>query len=647
MPILFADAETASELDVTRVGSEVYARHPSTRTLLWSLRALEWPRSLVFERDGFWTLVREIKRTSQIEWPTGEPLVVIHWSPFDRVLVTRREEAPQGWEVQWLDLQAVSLSYGGPAQLGPAAAWWGGTELKDAGKHLISRFCKPQKDGRWITREDDPIRWERFRSYAGQDTEAMVPIYNRFVELAEAGGHRWADHEPAWEAVRRMNERGIPIDRIAAEAAILRGEAAESRLVETCREEFGITPFQTEAVRLKLGLSDVRKETLEEALDSGGLDPEQKRLAEIRLQTAGAARKKLGPMLAMSLPGDPRVRGAFRYHGAWTRRLSSLGLQAQNFVKGKADEAYFEALVGPGEVEDLFERTRTNIRGFLRAEPGGTLVAADLAQIELRVGGWLAGETWLVEALARGEDAYKITAGALFNLAPGDVGKPSRERDFGKVVELGSMYQLGWMGLQRQAAPQGIDLREDEARRAIEIYRATHPAFVASWAEMDQAFRDLVAAPAGVAQEVLGGLCRLERHETHVRLVRPSGFAQYFWLPALERGTWPDGGERWELSYMGLDKTGRMTPQHTYGGNIFQGAVQGTAADLILEALARVEDAGYHPIMSIHDEIVCEIGDDGECYVDDLCALVAELPSWAQGLPVEAEGWQGKRFTKA
>ena len=90
-----------------------------------------------------------------------------------------------------------------------------------------------------------------------------------------------------------------------------------------------------------------------------------------------------------------------------------------------------------------------------------------------------------------------------------------------------------------------------------------------------------------------------------------------------------------------------MGLQETYGGNIFQGAVQGAAADLILEALIRVEAAGIHPIMSIHDEIVCEIGDDGESYVDELCALVAELPEWAEGLPVEAEGWQGPRFTKA
>lgn len=646
MPLLFADAETASELDVTKVGADVYARHPSTRALLWSLRAPEWPRALVFERDGFWDLVREIRRTKQMEWPADEPLVVVHWSPFDRVLVTLREAGPT-FPVEWLDLQAVSLSYGGPPQLGPAAQWWGGSELKDPGKHLISRFCKRQKDGRWITPQDDPVRWERFRSYAMQDVDAMVPIYGRLVELAQegAGGHRWSLHEPGWEAVRRMNERGIPIDRFAAQAATEACAAAEERLVEECRETYGIEPSQTEQVRARLGLADVQKETLEAELDD--LDPEVRRLAEIRLETAGAARKKLGPMLRMSREEDPRVRGAFRYHGAWTRRLSSLGLQAQNFVRGKSDPVFFEQLGEMPSAEGIFEAVRTNIRGFIAAEPGGVLVAADLAQIELRKGAWLAGETWLLDALANGEDAYKITAGELFGKPASDIAKPSPERDFGKVVELGSMYQLGGRGLQRQAKPQGIELSEAEAKRAIDIYRATHPAFVESWREMQDVFMQMVGAPAGSRTPVLGGRCWLERWSTHIRLLRPSGFGQYFWCPELRLGQWPDGGERWEITYIGLAQGGRMGLQETYGGNIFQGAVQGAAADLILEALIRVEAAGFHPIMSIHDEIVCEIGDDGESYVDELCALVAELPEWAEGLPVEAEGWQGPRFTKA
>lgn len=644
MPILFADAETACELDLKAVGSQVYVR--KARTLLWSLRDLDWPRSLVFEQPAFWPLLLEIRRTKQIEWPSGEKLTIVHWSPFDRDLIDL-EEVPEGIEVEWIDLQAVSLSYGGPALLAPAARWWGGVEMKDDGKHLIARFCKPQKKtGKWIHPKGDPIRWERFRSYAGQDTNVMVPIYEKFVELSQpgAGGHTWRAHKQAWGTIKRMNDRGVPIARRAAQAAIAACQAQEYLLVEECKRTYGIEPSQTEAVRKRLGLADVQKDTLEDALDV--LPTGVRRLAEIRLETAGAARKKLSPMLQMSTPDDPRVRGAFRYHGAWTRRLSSRGLQVQNFVREKSDPAFFRELESGQYPEDIFAAVRRNIRGFIAAEPESVLVAADLAQIELRVGAWLAGEDWLLDALARGEDAYRITAARIFGVPIEDVKKPSRERDFGKVVELGSMFQLGEVGLQRQTAAAKIEITLDDAVHAKNVWRSSHPAFVAAWDEMKQAFLELTDSAPGNEIRVLGGKCSLERWSTHIRLVRPSRFAQYFWCPSIEKGRWPDGGPRDELAYIGLDYQG-MNPQRTYGGNIFQGAVQGTAADLMIEALIRAEQVGFHPIMSIHDEIVCEQGDDGESYVDRLCELMSEAPQWAWGLPIEAEGWQGPRFTKA
>ena len=91
-----------------------------------------------------------------------------------------------------------------------------------------------------------------------------------------------------------------------------------------------------------------------------------------------------------------------------------------------------------------------------------------------------------------------------------------------------------------------------------------------------------------------------------------------------------------------------MTTRSTYGGDIFQGVVQGYAADLMLHGMGVAEESGWHPVMSVHDEVVCE-EDTGSFYGvatehdiiealgDDLCAL----PAWAEGLPVAAEGWNG------
>ncbi|GAG39061.1 unnamed protein product, partial [marine sediment metagenome] len=142
------------------------------------------------------------------------------------------------------------------------------------------------------------------------------------------------------------------------------------------------------------------------------------------------------------------------------------------------------------------------------------------------------------------------------------------------------------------------------------------------------------------------GKIGFERIESAVKVIRPSGFAQYYWLPRYTESKWPDGNPKRDITYQGRIISGAMGPKTTYGGDIFQGVVQGTAADLMLEGMMTVENEGFPPVMSVHDETVCEIPDDGSNHIDDLCDIFNVLPEWAKGLPVVSEGWQQRRFTK-
>jgi DNA polymerase len=59
----------------------------------------------------------------------------------------------------------------------------------------------------------------------------------------------------------------------------------------------------------------------------------------------------------------------------------------------------------------------------------------------------------------------------------------------------------------------------------------------------------------------------------------------------------------------------------------------------------KAEAAGYPIILTVYDEIIAEIPRNfGDLKTFE--NLICELPDWAEGLPVAAGGWRGKRYRK-
>ena len=78
------------------------------------------------------------------------------------------------------------------------------------------------------------------------------------------------------------------------------------------------------------------------------------------------------------------------------------------------------------------------VRGCFPAPPGMVLASIDLSQIEVRIVAGLSGETALIEAFNRGEDAYNSVAEALFGPQ-----FSKRERSVAKRVVLATIYGGG------------------------------------------------------------------------------------------------------------------------------------------------------------------------------------------------------------
>lgn len=638
---IYIDAETHSEVRLRTkdggVGAYAYAAHPSTRPILWSVHHEGLPRPLVLEEpDLDLTLCR--MRLG------GSELTLVHWGAFDTLILSAFYKTPiqyddvsaflelPSFRVRVRDLSGQSLAYGAPGGLAEAAKFWLGAERKDPGKKLIDLFCGPEP----FRPQNHPVAWEQFRSYAGQDAALLHPIAQAMATVE--GGVDMAAHWPAQAMVARMNDRGAPVDLDAVRCTIDLLERAKSVAVDRCLTLTGCKPTQLAKLGAFLGLPDMQAPTVQ-AFIAETTDPIKREVAELQQSVAGAAVKKLYVLERMAA-GTGRARGCFQYHGAHTRRLTSHDAQLHNFVREPSDENFFAGLPGLG-ITDIYADARKNIRGYLQAPRA--FVAADYNAIECRVLNWLAGEEWVLDLFRDGSDPYKAMAAQFFRVPVDQIDKSQRQ--LGKVGELSLGYQGGPGAVMRGAASYGMTIEPRDAEVMKLLYRASHPNVVSLWAKCEKAMRLAIEGHRVLVNAKLW----FEPFPCYVRVRRPSGFARYYWHPSIVSGTWADGSpkEFGEIEYTGRVGAG-VTRLRTYGGDIAQDVTQAVAADLMLEGMQHVETAGFDPVLSVHDEGVFEF--DPEEWEGDVgryvCEEMERPPKWAAGLPIKAEAWINRRFTK-
>jgi DNA polymerase len=85
----------------------------------------------------------------------------------------------------------------------------------------------------------------------------------------------------------------------------------------------------------------------------------------------------------------------------------------------------------------------------------------------------------------------------------------------------------------------------------------------------------------------------------------------------------------------------------SYGGKVFENVVQAAACDVLLETGEPIEAAGFEPVMSVHDEWLCEApGDRDDLSAARLSDLMCAENAWNAGLPLAAAGFETRRYYK-
>jgi DNA polymerase len=639
MSHVFIDLETHSDLDVTEVGAYVYAEHPSTKVLCACVARDDGPIETLLDIDELWEYLADLPPAT---------LVACNCD-FERQVLLHQDIDLTGWE--WDDIAARSARMSLPRSLEEQAAFWF-PDKPDLAKDMVGNAVmlklararkatkKEPNPPKWWTPEDAPEDFEKLYEYCAQDVRVTRAIYKRQLALD-------AQEKRVWLLTQKMNERGVKVDLPSiklAEAHLARHTGA---LAAQFQAITGLKPSQRQKLTKYFNLKNMKAGTVRHFARTLEKGTDTHRAVELYRTLARSSTAKLTAFMRR-LSKDGRLHGAFVYCGAErTGRWSSMGVQLHNFPRGLGTltDAAFDALAA-GCLEELFEGlTRPAparpldvvgaiaemLRGFLL----GPWTVSDLAQIEARVLNWLAGQDDVTRIFASGGDVYCKLASVIYGR---EVTKKDKDFRFtGKTAELGCGYSIGFKKLQTQFDEQ-FDVAIDQAfaKKIVNAYRKSHPKVVRLWSALEAGMvfaiknrSKRIRVPAAVPIRM--GIIE-QGGEDFLFIELPSGRRMYYARPTIKDG---------QIRYYGRHPKLGWTMVKTYGGKITENVVQAISRDALVEAMLRLDDAGFPVNLSVHDEVGSEGGDPKE-----MEKLMTEVPPWASGLPVAAETFESARYRK-
>lgn len=221
--------------------------------------------------------------------------------------------------------------------------------------------------------------------------------------------------------------------------------------------------------------------------------------------------------------------------------------------------------------------------------------------------------------------------------------------------------------------PKNVWLTCDAIKR---MWRESHPKTVAFWAELEDAVLCAIRNPgkaywAGAnvrpdGKKALKIVRTKVKHDPTFDEERDAPNAAGWWLkielPSGRIMSYPgialsvtteideDTGKKrtsTRIKYQGENQTTRQWGfQYTYGGKLTENIVQALCRDILAWSMPGVEAAGYEIVLSVHDELITEVPDTDDYTTEELCALMCDLPVWAKGFPLAAEGDIMYRYRK-
>jgi len=220
----------------------------------------------------------------------------------------------------------------------------------------------------------------------------------------------------------------------------------------------------------------------------------------------------------------------------------------------------------------------------------------------------------------------------MYGVPKESIDKHNPLRQKGKQATLACGYG-GGVGALRAMGASGTD---EELKEIVNRWRSANSKIVKLWYALEKAALTAVAEKTKI--ETHGVEFSYERKRLFMRL--PSGRRLCYNKPVIKENKF----ERDAVFFEGVGLNRKWRELQTYGGLWTENLVQATARDLLFHALKILDEHDYSVVAHVHDEVIIEapIGTD----IKEIDRLMCVLPSWAEGLPIAAEGEELEFYRK-
>lgn len=637
MRFMSIDIETYSDIDINKAGVYRYVDTDAFKILLFAYSVDGGPVQLIDLSRGDSIpkeIVKALSDKSVTKWAYN--------ANFERVALSRflgmptgQYLDPEGWKCSMVWAATLGLPMG-LAKVGEVLAL--DKQKMSEGRGLIYKFCKPdKKTGLRVMPEEFPEDWETFRRYNIRDVETEMGI-QKMISPFPCSDELWQEY---WTD-QQINDRGVEVDLTLARNAVAMDAEISKKLMEKMRSLTGIdNPRSTSQLDMWLrehgcDMVSLGKKDVAQVIEETD-DPLIRKVLSLRLLISKSSVKKYTKMLDATC-SDGRARGMFQFYGAMrTGRFAGRLLQLQNLPQNHIENiGLVRELARRGDLEALsvmFDSVPDILSQLIRtafvAREGSRFIVADFSAIEARVIAWLAGEEWRMKAFAEGKDIYCASASAMFGVPVVKHGINGELRQKGKVAELACGYG-GSVGALKAFGADKMGLTETEMQSIVDNWRASSPRIVQLWWNVDRAIKQTLED--GTTHRTHGLMFSLQKGILFIRL--PSGRSLAYVKPRLIDG---------KITYEGVSSNKGWARLESYGPKFVENITQAISRDLLLNAMKQVGPEA-RICMHIHDELVIEA--DSSVKLDDICKKMAQVPEWAEGLLLRADGYETKFYLK-